>query len=69
MVTEEIEERYHLAIANQSTEDIESFVSWINAYSISLTLEQLNEQEGMPLEFILESILKMLTKNVKLLRM
>ena len=60
MVTEEIEERYQSAVANQSTEDIESFVSWINAYfPISLTLEQLNEQEGdAALEFILESIRK-----------
>jgi preprotein translocase subunit SecA len=60
MVTEEIEERYHSAEANQSGEDMESFVTWINAYfPISLNLEDLNAKEGdAGLEFILESIKK-----------
>jgi preprotein translocase subunit SecA len=59
MVTEEIEERYQSAMANQSAEDMESFVSWVNAYfPISLSLEQLNEKEGEAESFILESIKK-----------
>jgi len=59
MVTEEIEERYQSAMANQSAEGMESFVSWVNAYfPISLSLEQLNKKEGEAESFILESIKK-----------